>query len=129
MNQTLPRMKKHFGTLPLILMGFALLIAVNMLPQRALAQWQKMVQFDQLCDCGFFLDENTGLVGTGIRSQAWLPAEIFRTTDGGITWTNAVVPFLDSAGVTSILMVDPKIGYATVSVSIFKGGGYACLWK
>ena len=76
-------------------------------------------------DCGFFFDENTGFIGSGIRDYAAASALIYKTTDGGKSWKRMQTPFVDSSAVTSIFMVDQKIGYA----SIFATEGSESIWK
>ncbi len=74
--------------------------------------------------CGFFIDENYGFIGEGIFSNTPAFPKIFRTTNGGTSWTESVTPPIAQGRITSIFMKDSMIGYASI-YSI----GNSYLWK
>jgi len=70
---------------------------------------------------GYFFDEQSGLVGSGVRLSnyhSWptpgRPIAILKTTDGGKTWKKAKVPFGYKGAVTDIFMRDRSFGYASI---------------
>ncbi|HET6401894.1 MAG TPA: hypothetical protein VFH95_10900 [Candidatus Kapabacteria bacterium] len=59
---------------------------------------------------GFFFNEDTGFIA-GLMGDG-----VYKTTDGGKTWTNAPIPLVPKSGtnhVTQILMADPLHGWLT----------------
>ena len=82
------------------------------------AQWSIVGTFNQPFECGFFLDANTGLIGSGNTvNQAALrndPIQIFKTTNGGSTWHAVTIQPGHFGAVTSIFMQSASIGYATI---------------
>jgi hypothetical protein len=99
-------------------------------------QWHIIATFNTSIGCGYFFDENHGLIGSGVR---WTeinpnaPCAIYKTTDGGGTWTTSVVPTSINGAVTSIYMQDTLTGYASilpsVDYSFNRTFGGSSLWK
>jgi photosystem II stability/assembly factor-like uncharacterized protein len=95
--------------------------------------WNLIFTFDRPIDCGFFFDENHGLLGSGIRLATDAPCAIYKTTDGGQSFTPSVVPTTIGGAVTSIWMQDSLVGYASIFSSIYYPNvgtfGRSSLWK
>ena len=94
--------------------------------------WNHIFTFDRPIGCGYFFDENHGLLGSGIRLFSNQPCAIFKTTDGGQTFTPSVVPTTIPGAVTSISMIDSLNGFASIfsSISYPNNGtfGRSALW-
>ncbi|HEX5316530.1 MAG TPA: sialidase family protein, partial [Candidatus Kapabacteria bacterium] len=69
----------------------------------------------------------------GIRETQGASVAIYKTTDGGNTWTESAVPAHFPGAVTQICMVDSLVGYASIFSDIefdFTGTfGASCLWE
>lgn len=91
----------------------ALLLLVLLLPSSLFAGWTRLRTFSQPVSCGFFLGADLGFVGTCTNQNLGVPA-IWRTTDGGKTWTKMTTPGPNNSRMTSIFMKDSMIGYATL---------------
>ncbi len=95
--------------------------------------WTNIFTFDRPIGCGYFFDENHGLLGSGIRLFSTQPCAIFKTTDGGQTFTPSVVPTTIPGAVTSISMIDSMNGFASIfsSISYPNNGtfGRSALWE
>ena len=109
---------------------WVLSLIVLLLPSYLLGGWTRIRTFTQPVSCGFFLSEDRGFLGTGNYYEYGVP-QIWRTTDGGITWTMSVTPSLGSRDgrVSSIFMKTSLIGYATVTEQNYGGSGRHSLWK
>ncbi len=116
---------------------FALLLAGWTLPLKAQRNtWRFVGTFNTPIGCGYFFDENHGLIGSGVRWAEVVPGgpcSIYKTTDGGATWAASFVPRSIGGAVTSIWMQDTLIGYASILPSVmydqnFTFGG-SSLWK
>ncbi len=95
-------------------MRFAIFVVILLTaPMSLCAQWKLVATLPSPCDCGFFYDESTGFVGTGIRNNFNYPAQIFHTSDGGATWRQMSTPDIYGA-VTSIQMLGPNNGFASI---------------
>jgi len=82
--------------------------------------------FHKTIGCGFFFDKDHGLIGSGVRPATYVdangdirvyqgsPVSIYKTTDGGTTWTESVTPNHLVGAVTAISMQDTLIGYASL---------------
>jgi len=97
--------------------------------QLAYCGWSLVGQFPgEHAECGYFWDEQNGLVGFGmmilnpssIRNIRW-------TSDGGKTWNLSITPGGKGA-VTSIFMKDQLVGYASV-FSKQVGTIVSAIWK
>ncbi|MEI8133727.1 MAG: hypothetical protein WCH46_01470 [bacterium] len=95
----------------------------------SVAGWKKVGQFSGTrANCGFFWDENNGLVGFGMQGNGLnIKAVILRTVDGGITWTTCASPVVNGQ-ITSIFMKDKLVGYASLFETIAGVPKYS-LWK
>jgi hypothetical protein len=114
-----------------------LIITASALPLKAQRNTWKLLQtFPTSIGCGFFTDEDHGLIGSGIRWAEVYPNDacaIYRTTDGGITWTTSTVPVQINGAVTSIWMQDSLTGFASILPSVDYSTqltfGGSSLWK
>ncbi len=66
--------------------------------------------------------------------ETWIaPVAIYKTTDGGVTWTPSVIPVNFQGAVTKISMIDSLTGYASIFSDIpfdyNRSFGRSCLWK
>ncbi|MDP4200413.1 MAG: hypothetical protein Q8922_07090 [Bacteroidota bacterium] len=99
--------------------------------------WKRLdLNVGKTIGCGFFWDKDHGLVGSGVRwghDVSGPHCDIYKTTDGGATWSAAVVPALINGAVTSIWMQDSLVGYASIFPSVDYGYGLtfggSSLWK
>jgi photosystem II stability/assembly factor-like uncharacterized protein len=95
--------------------------------------WNLIFTFDRPIGCGYFFDENHGLLGSGIRIETEQPCAIYKTTDGGQTFTPSVVPTSIPGAVTSISMIDSLNGFASIfsSIEYYVDGtfGRSSLWQ
>lgn len=100
------------------------LVATCCAPRNALATtWNKVGSFPYQILSMYFADAEHGIIGTGsVPGDDPVVAEIYLTTDAGISWTKAVIPTGYSA-VSDIFMTDSKHGWAAV------GGGIYTLWR
>src|SRR5439155_8489876 len=101
------------------------LLAVPSLCRAQINTWKPIANFGKPVGCGYFCDEDHGLIGTGVRaityddadekriSQPGSPISIYKTSDGGSTWDTAIVPSRTGA-VTAISMQDSLLGYAAI---------------
>ncbi len=68
--------------------------------------------------CLYFLDANTGWIGTNIHTPNQPTTHLLiNTTDGGSTWTQQPVPFTDNS-VFSIYFVDAQNGWITADTGV-----------
>ena len=106
---------------------------VFFVPCRANGTWKLVGRFPTPIGCGFFFDENNGLIGSGIRLATFDPCAIYKTTDGGTTWTPCQVPTSINGAVTSIWMQDSLVGYASIfsdmNYGVYGTFGRSALWK
>ncbi|HET6512295.1 MAG TPA: T9SS type A sorting domain-containing protein [Candidatus Kapabacteria bacterium] len=82
------------------------------------ARWDRIYDFGQPMSLVYFIDEQTGFVGSKVKFS---PAQIYRSDDGGMSWTLASTPFFDGR-VTRISM-NGDTGYATIE------SGQTAIWK
>ena len=83
--------------------------------------WKLLQTFPTTIGCGFFFDEDHGLIGTGVRWASIVPnapCAIYKTTDGGVTWNVSAVPTSINGAVTSIWMQDTLVGFASILPSV-----------
>jgi hypothetical protein len=85
---------------------------LSLLVSSSPASWKKISQLPEPVGCVFFSDPNTGFAGTGNNSYNYT-LEIWVTTNGGVTWTQAGVPVGDGQ-VTQIVMNPNGLGYASI---------------
>lgn len=102
----------------------ALLLFLLLLPNCLDAGWTLIKQFTQPVSSGYFFDAKRGIIGT-CNSQFIARPQIWRTSDGGITWQQSTTPIVDDARLSSIFMKDNLIGYASVMADASVQG----LWK
>ncbi len=79
---------KPFG----IVLLFAVLTLTGVQSACARTTWKLIHQFDRSIGCGYFFDEEHGLIGSGVRwggGGAGPACAIYKTTDGGVTWTTS----------------------------------------
>ncbi len=89
------------------------LLLILLLPTGLFADWTLLRTFNDPVSCGFFVDADHGVIGTHNHYNRGTP-QIWRTTDGGTTWTRSTTPTLNDGRLTSIFMKDATIGYATM---------------
>src|ERR1700733_12811695 len=113
-----------------------MLLAIVSTPAFATNTWKAIGHFPQAIDCGFFFDKDHGLIGSGVRwngENPGNPCGIYKTTDGGVTWTTSKIPARIIGAVSSIWMQDSLTGYASifpnVNYSIRNTFGRSSLWK
>ncbi len=91
----------------------------------AKATWTHVAQFPARVTCGYFWDEFNGMVCVSGNTST---AAIERTTDGGVTWQAAMIPFWITNGgilMTDIWFANKLNGYCTF---IFESTG-ANMWQ
>lgn len=85
--------------------------------------WNKVGSFPYQILSMYFADAEHGIIGTGtVPGDDPVVAEIYLTTDAGISWTKAVTP-TGYGAVSDIFMTDSERGWAAV------GGGLYTLWQ
>jgi photosystem II stability/assembly factor-like uncharacterized protein len=93
----------------------------------ARAQWTHVHDFPSAINSIWFKDANVGFVGLGIVPGAGqVDMKIFRTTDGGTTWTDCIVPN-GTGSVTKVIMTSDLVGFASAQPWPFSISG--ALWK
>ncbi|MDP4198018.1 MAG: hypothetical protein Q8922_01155 [Bacteroidota bacterium] len=115
----------------------ASLLVVLTASSHAQYTWKKLFTFPNAIGCGFFFDEDHGLIGSGVRwigdSTGQRPCSIYRTSNGGQTWSTCAVPTSIYGAVSSIWMQDADTGYASIFPSVFYTDnntfGKSSLWK
>lgn len=88
-----------------------LLLAVLALSGSAGAQWTRVASFSEVVNCGFFFNEQRGLVGLDY-SFGGSGGGIFRTNDGGLTWQSCLIPSGYYGTLNDIFMKDSLNGWA-----------------
>jgi photosystem II stability/assembly factor-like uncharacterized protein len=87
------------------------------------SDWKPSGHFSNPVSSMFFFDPDHGLIGTGtVPGGVLTVAEIYKTTDGGMTWTKAATPS-GYQMVSDIFMTDEQNGWASV------GSGGIDLWS
>lgn len=81
------------------------------------ARWDLIHSFNRRMQCVYFIDPLTGFAGSNQGN-----ARIYRTVDGGMTWTLAQTPTVSDAGVPSIIFYG-DVGYAAIDANT------STLWK
>ncbi len=80
--------------------------------------WQTLARLPQIVNCSFFFDTSMGFAGSGATYGApnsrTEPINIYRTTNGGLSWSPMVVPQGYLGSVSSIFMVDHNNGWASI---------------
>ncbi|GEM_PF-3385232 len=84
--------------------------------------WKKVLQLDSTFgSSAFFFNGNEGVIGTG-HYQSGLPARIYYTNDGGVTWHRSRLINPNIAGqVTDLYFRDRLHGWATICEFAEKG--------
>jgi len=109
---------------------FFCLAALGALVAPALAQdWKQIGSLPGAIRCGFFFDTQSGFVGCdtlfSFGSPPWILSELrpalFKTSDGGSTWTPIILPTnlqngFGSITITSISMRDRKDGWFSIGL-------------
>jgi hypothetical protein len=86
--------------------------------------WQKVMDFPGTISIVKFFPNNIGLVGLGKSpGSGSVSTEIWRSIDGGVTWTKCSTPNPIDGELTDLFMVDANNGYATIATS-----GSGALW-
>src|SRR5436853_5009566 len=75
------------------------------------ASWKKIATLQEPVSCVYFTDPSHGFAGTGSQAQE-LTLQIWYTTNGGVTWTQAGTPVGGSGRVTQIVIRPDGVGYA-----------------
>ncbi len=91
----------------------AVCFAALFIARSASATWRKIYQNPTSSHgfrAGFFIDEKFGVIGGDGADGT------FRTTDGGVTWTNTVVAGSPVGNITQIKMLDRLHGWMTLEV-------------
>lgn len=98
-------------------MNKILSIVFLLLCQSGFCQWDRVGNMTVPISCGYFFDEQNGLIGSGYFGGLDYISndqiKIWRTTNGGDTWLPCGVPFMEGR-VTSIFMKDALVGYASI---------------
>ncbi len=98
---------------PVTMLGLITLVSAR----DVAARWDLIHTFDRRMQCVYFIDPEVGFAGSNQGS-----ARIYRTVDGGLTWTQAQTPTVSDAGVPSIIFYG-DVGYAAIDAD------GASLWK
>ncbi len=100
----------------------------SLAPNLARADWQKIGSFPWEISCVNFISSEVGFVGLG-SSPGLVVGEvgIYKTTDGGTTWIQAVIPQGYTGEVCQILMLDETTGWAAVAP--YMSSGNIGLWR
>jgi hypothetical protein len=96
----------------LLIVLFALSIAA---PSRA--QWQQISTIPEAVSVIKFFSASYGFIGTGSSPGGPVPASagIYRTVDGGFTWSLCTIPPNNGREVTDFCMMDSLRGWASVT--------------
>lgn len=114
-------------SLPLRYRSLVILLLIFCGAVSSYAGWNNILQLGDPVSCGFFFDQDHGMIGTGaiyLKKLNSIP-KIYTTQDGGKTWQIAATPAFAIGAVTSIMMKDAVTGYA----SIYSPNGLYNLWK
>ncbi len=128
---------RHFARFYQRVFAIVLLAASLAFPLKAQRNTWKLIQtFNTSIGCGYFFDQDHGLIGTGVRwegKQPGTPCAIYKTTDGGATWIASLVPVSIDGAVTSICMQDSLVGFASIfpslNYSVGRTFGRSSLWQ
>lgn len=110
---------------------FACLLT-SVLVSASIAKWTKIANLGTPVGCCYFTDDLTGYAGSG-NSASQVPIQIWYTTNGGSSWTNAGVPTA-SGQVTQICILPDGTGYASIystgsmNVNLWKTVDYGRSW-
>ncbi len=91
--------------------------------------WTKLHTFDGHICLAKFLNANTGFVGIGTSPGSQVgngPVALYKTTDGGTTWSEVSIPSGYSGEIGDILMVDSLHGW--LAMAAYRSGNSA-LWR
>src|SRR5688572_22960430 len=114
-----------------------IVIALLLIGQSAFGRWDRVGLMNVPISCGYFFDDQNGLIGSGhfaFANSGYVPNDpvrIWRTTNGGNTWIPCNVPNI-TGRVTSIYMKDALVGYASLfchSSSILKTTDGGLNWQ
>ncbi len=95
------------------ILKYSLLFSIFCFGTQAYGVWNKVGQFNDPIACGYFFDRDNGLIGTGNYNNP-SAMNIWWTSDGGKTWSQAKTPNNGYGWVSSIFMEDKLIGYASL---------------
>ncbi len=99
-------------------LGWLIVFAVLVFPISGESQWKNIGQLSSHAECGYFFDDQRGLVACGIGDQPIPVAPaVYLTTNGGTSWTTARLPPIppgDLLYITSIEMKDTSTGWLTI---------------
>jgi hypothetical protein len=100
---------QKYRYIPRIIGAIFLTIALS---SASFATWKQIFQFPfPICSC-FFLDANHGVAGSGVYGPNYT-LQIWVTSNGGTSWTQAGVPVGDGE-VTQIVIKPDGTGYASI---------------
>ncbi len=76
--------------------------------------WKKITTFPERVSVIYFYDDDLGFIATGTvpGSKVTVSAAIYRTVDGGTTWTRSETPSGSGFGVNEIIMENTLNGWA-----------------
>ncbi len=84
--------------------------------------WVKVFTSPSTVSSGFFFNEDAGVIGTGIYGSSGTPAHLYVTSDGGKTWTRALLPNMNLDGqFCDIWFKDRFTGYAVLKQYVERG--------
>ena len=93
-------------------------------------QWQKLATFPGYISYCTFLNDSIGFIGLGLSPGMPLPTppiNLYRTTDGGTTWTQVTTPTGYGGEIGNIVMVDANNGW--LAMTSYGGNGNKALWR
>lgn len=96
-----------------ILISFLLAASAPEITHAQLA-WKKITTFPERVSVIYFYDDDLGFIATGTvpGSKVTVSAAIYRTVDGGTTWTRSATPSGSGFGVNEIIMENTLNGWA-----------------
>src|SRR5690348_11413781 len=111
---SLKRKNSRFGAVL-----FASILLWSTASSSARAQWVKLATFPGYISYCKFLTDSVGFVGLGMSPGMPLPQppiNLYRTTDGGVTWKQVVTPTGYSGEIGNIDMLDSVNGLLAMTV-------------
>ncbi|MDI6766795.1 MAG: YCF48-related protein, partial [Bacteroidota bacterium] len=114
---------RHLRVIPIVLMGVLIYVFITNASAQCINY--PLGKTEQTLNCISFADSLHGLIGSSA-------SKVFRTTDGGLTWSEHIVTDSISTRITDISMVDPAYAFAVTSTGHFyqtENGGYTWQYK
>src|SRR5436305_7675607 len=106
-----------------------LFFCLGLMFERSLSQWKRTASVLGVHSVIKFFNDQFGLIGNGASpgSRIISAHAIFRSTDGGFSWTETMIPAQEMGEITDFYMIDTFNGFA--SVINYPGSTTSGLWR